>query len=135
MKKRIIGCLLIAIFSFCLVGCNNNEEVLKPKNVEEKEPDIEIYSDSEKLVFDANSKIMVFYYKGDKITGMEQYLNEGKSATAKKVADMYNEKEKNPGVKEVRSEGKYVVIVYDDTAYGSLTVPLVRKMYTKEIKK
>lgn len=100
-----------------------------------------LVSDDTKLVFRMGAtQIVAYYYEGETITKKESYIDYKSEANAKKAAAEYNDGTRNLSdvgdIKFASSQGKYVVMTYNESEYEGLTVTKVRNMYKKyEIKK
>ena len=138
MKKKIFICMLIVICLFGVVGCGKKDSDKNNSTATEKlnkEGNIELYSDSKKIVFENGSSKMVFYYDGEKITAHFDYVDYGKEEMAKQALKIY--KKDNALVKNVSVKGKYLIIEYQDSEYSSMKTSDIKKAYSylKEVKK
>ena len=134
--KKISLLFLVMIMSFMLVGCGCNKKDNdgdKSKEVSQIEKTIKnLYTDEEKLVYD-NSGIykLVFYYKGEEITGLEHYYEykDEKEAESKYKED--SEKYKNNAqIKKITKSGKFVVYTMVGEEYEGKTVSEVKSSYS-----
>ena len=77
---------------------------------------------------------LVFYYKGNKITGFSDYIGYYDNETAKNVVSQI---EITDNMKKVYSKDNYVVIEYSESEYKDLTVKGVKEEYSylKEVLK
>lgn len=146
MKKKLLLCLFIITMFFIMTGCvNKSVEVSNStendnSNEEEKntssdlDDEIELYSDSSKIVFQNGNAKLVYYYSGDKITKYESYLDYQSSTAAKYALSIL---EKDGDIKKAYTDGRYLIIEYDESVYEDLTTTDVRTVYSylKEVKK
>ena len=131
MKKKILLCLLLVLCLFTVVGCKKTKEPTKKtsQHSEElnKKGEIDIYSDDEKIVFESGKSLLVFYYKGDKITAYHTYIDYETEETAKIALEATKKTEL---VKDVYTKGKYLVIEYNDDHYSKFTVKDIKEAYS-----
>lgn len=123
--KKVLLVVAICLLSLSLVGCNKEKE--KDNNKE-----ISLYSDKTKIVFDNNGYYkMVYYYEGDKITGIKHYydLETEEKATEKLVKDKEDLKY-NITIKSITQEGRYVIYTMAESEYKDLTVEKVKTDYS-----
>ena len=141
MKKKVFLLLVILLCVVCLTGCGKSKEEtvdekapIETKGSESTEPDIELYSDDSKIVFESGNSKLVYYYSGDTITGYTAYVDYNDSATAKYA---YNLVEKDESIAKYYTKGKYLVVEYAKSEYENLTTSEVRALYSylDEIKK
>ena len=138
MKKKVLICLVLVLCLFVVVGCKKKDTDKKETNstVElNKDGNIELYSDSKKIVFQNGSSMMVFYYEGDKITAHYDYVDYGKEENAKAALKIY--KKDNNLIKDVSIKGKYLIIEYRENEYDSMKASDIKNAYSylKEVKK
>lgn len=140
MKKRLLVVFLI-IVCFTLVGCGTDKKLVenndKNDSKTEKKSDvsnnssndeIELYSDSTKIVFKKDNSKMVYYYSGEKVTKYEVYLDYGNAATAKIMLEQLEDNDDT--IKKKYIKGKYLVIEYAESEYEDLTVSDIRTAYS-----
>lgn len=111
---------------------NNIEEI--PTSGETVNP--VLASDDTKLAFKMGAtQIVVYYYEGETITKKEAYIDYQTEAEAKKVATQYNDGTRSlsdiGNVKSATSQGKYVVMIFNEEEFEGLTVTKLRTMYKK----
>ena len=148
MKKYLICILGVALCLFLITGCSNNNDKTYSNDTEENvsegqkvtsnnsnEDEIELYSDSTKIVFESGQGKIVYYYSGETITKYEAYIDYGDATTAKFALSQLDDDEEN--VKKKYTKGKYLVIEYAESEYENLTVSDVKLMYSylKELQK
>ncbi len=109
---------------------NNSEEVVI--NGEGSDPIL--VSDDTKLAFKIGAtQIVVYYYEGETITKKEAYIDYKTEDEAKKVAAQYNDGTKSlsdiGNVKSATSQGKYVVMTYNESEYDYLTFSKIKNIY------
>lgn len=136
--KKFISIVMVCFLAFLLVGCNKeNNENKENKKEEEKEVNkIEetikaLYSDDEKLVYDNGGiyKIVV-YYKGNEVTGFENYREYSDENEAKTKLEETKEFYKdNANVKNVLRSGKFVVTIFNENEYKDKTVEDIQNEY------
>lgn len=93
-----------------------------------------LVSDDTKLVFKMGAtQIIVYYYEGETITKKEAYIDYKTEASAKTAAAQYNDGTKKlsdiGNIKSASSEGKYVVMTYNEDEYAHLTYTKVKNIY------
>jgi uncharacterized protein YxeA len=156
MEEKMKNTLLIILCCVLLIGItgcgnnnddnsnnnsntNNNSNNNNNNNSNNSEEDLTLYSDDTKIVFDFNNAYkMVFYYKGNNITGLEYYFDYGTAEIAKaSVAAIKANMESDSEVKSVNQNGRYVQVTFKSSAYEDLTVEQVRTIYSylKEVSK
>ena len=128
----------IYILTLLLVGCSNNSS--KDNNDKTKtELDIQIektisdlYTDSTKLVYNNNDIYkLVFYYKDDKITGLQHYYElESEKEADEKYAEDIEKYKNNITIKHISKNGKYVIYTFVGEQYEGKTVEDIKKTYT-----
>ena len=127
MKKNIILLFLIILVSIVIIGCKKEEKI---DNDTIKEADLLLYSDKEKKVYEDGNTRYVFYYKDDKITGYQTYIDYDTNALAKKAfKDLDRSKYINASKYYVK--GKYIVFEWKKSEYEDLTVNIVKTKYSK----
>lgn len=100
-----------------------------------------LVSDDTKLAFRMGvTQIVVYYYEGETITNKLAYIDYKTEASAKTAAAQYNDGTKKlsdiGNIKSATSEGKYVVMTYNEDEYAHLTYTKVKNIYgIYEIKK
>ena len=144
MKKKYILGLLVIISLFMVSACGNKEklddEIIndsnEKENLEEEYADLELYSDDTKIVFARGQEKVVFYYKGDTITGEHAYFDYQSKALAQLALTALNSNE-NENIARAYVNGKYLVIEYNENEYGNLTLEEVKLTYSylEEVKK
>ena len=134
--KEINLLFLVMIMCFLVVGCGYNKKDTdgdKPKDVAQIEKTIKnLYTDEEKLVYDNNGIYkLVFYYKGEEITGLEHYYEykDEKEADAKYKEDTEKYKN-NVQIKKITKNGKFVVYTMAGEEYEGKTVSEVKSSYS-----
>ena len=140
MKKKILLSLLLVFFCFVLVGCgteviDENEPVKEGARETEKDNDdkldIELYSDSSKIVYDFSGVYkLVFDYSGDKITGYSLYFQYNSVEEATYARESIKAQYEEAEVEDVSIKGKYVVVKYAPSVYEDLTVEAVKTTYS-----
>lgn len=95
-----------------------------------------LVSDDTKLAFKMGAtQIVVYYYDGETITKKESYIDYKSEASAQKAAAEYNDGTRNLSdigdIKSASSQGKYVVMTYNESEYESLTFSKVKMLYGK----
>ena len=141
MKKKLLVSITIFFSILLLVGCSKKEEdtISKQKNIQKKDTtineqeEIELYSDKNKLVFENGKTKLVYYYKDDKITGYETYIdydNKENANIAKETMEL------DDRIKKVYTKGKYLVVEYNESEYSSMTLKELKIINSllKEIK-
>ncbi len=164
MKNKIILCFTVVLCLSVLSGCGISKKILSVEekaqeiidkttnddgtdknttgdtntdsSTESNADQIELYSDSTKIVFQSGNIKMVYYYSGNTITAYHAYVDYGDSATANYALAAANAS-KDESIKKAYVKGKYLVIEYAESNYENLTVEDVRKLYSalEEIKK
>ena len=147
MKKLLKIVLCIVVSCFFLTGCSLKnivkghiekefqegsekiKEQMEESNSSSDEEEIKLYSDNTKYVFEFGSVRYVFYYKGDKITGQETYIDYGSSEMAE-MAEKLLKTEDLESVEKHYVKGKYLVLVYNKSAYENLTVSDIKDAYS-----
>ena len=111
---------------------NSSEE----ETGEEEYADLELYSDDTKIVFARGQEKVVFYYKGNEITGEHAYFDYQSKALAEMALTALNSNE-NENIDRAYVNGKYLVIEYNENEYGHLTLEDVKLTYSylEEVKK
>ena len=141
MKKKLFIILLVGLLFITLTGCGKNEEIPNADNGESVKPgardgetendEIKLYSDDTKLVFDATAYKMVFYYSGEKITGLEYYVDYQDSATAAyalaSVKTQYNEED---NIDSITQNGRYILVKFTEEEYKDLSVEEVKSTFS-----
>ena len=140
MKKRLINLIAIILCIFLVTGCglqNDDEENLDmSENTNEEtntsttteEDNIDLYSDSTKIVFKSATGSLVFYYSGEKITKYEAYLDYQTPALAQYALTVINKDDST--IKNAYTKGRYVVVEYKESEYENMTVSEVRALYS-----
>ena len=143
MKKKYVLGLLVIISLFMITACGNKEKLDEDiindnseDNKEEKYDDLELYSDDTKIVFARGQEKVVFYYKGNEITGEHTYFDYQSKALAQMALTALNSSE-NENIAKAYVNGKYLVIEYNENEYGALTLEDVKLTYSylEEVKK
>ncbi|MBR3132376.1 hypothetical protein IKG33_03135 [Candidatus Saccharibacteria bacterium] len=88
--------------------------------------------DGSKMVFDDEAYApvkthTVYYYSGDKITGKEVYYEYEDEEAAKTAATYYKNINDNEYYKEIKSDGKYVIMVANESLYENSTTTDVKE--------
>lgn len=155
MKKNILVKTLLLvvvaiIMCLSLTGCGfikNSAEIEEAakefsnviensnENKTNDSDDLKLYSDNNKIVFESGQGKMVFTYSGNKITGYSLYM-EYENATLANVAANVLKANNDSEIKNISTQGKYVVIEYNESEYEDLTVEDVKTAYSylKEVK-
>ena len=77
--------------------------------------------------FTPSKSHMVYYYSGEKVTGLEMYYEYADAATAKKAYDILSaDADANAEFKEVKLDGKYIVLVANSSDYEGMTTSEVK---------
>ena len=143
--KKVFAGILICFMMFAITGCGK-EEGFNPENIfnndtensdndnesSDGEADIKLYSDDTKLVFNFSGVYqIVYYYSGDKITGLEYYYNYGDSATAKYAVSAIKANYTNENnIKSVEQKGKYIIVKFEEGEYKDQTVEEIKQTYS-----
>lgn len=144
MKKYFFSLLAIVLF-LSITGCGNNSDNSfneESKNDETSSTvtsdnstssDLKLYSDSTKIVFESENIRYVFYYSGEKITGYLTYINYETAELANYALQIL---ERNETIKKAYTQGKYLIVEYNESEYEDLTVTSLRAAYSmmKEVK-
>ena len=146
MKKKYLLGLLVIISLFMVTACGGSEKDLdddivndnsgEKQNENNEYDDLELYSDDTKLVFARGDGKVVFYYKGNEITGETAYFNYQSNALAKIALNALNNEE-DDNIAKAYIQGKYLVVEYNENEYGTLTLDEVKLTYAylEELKK
>ena len=71
---------------------------------------------------------MVYYYSGDKITGLKVYYEYSNADNAKTAYEALKElNDSEPNFKDILIDGKYVILVSNESDYESLTASEVKQ--------
>ena len=149
MKKVLISILMFSLV-FVLAGCgkekgepvvNYSDDIesndIQDTNNSEKETydDIDLYSDSTKIVFKNGQVKLVYYYSGDTITAYHTYLDYEDAVTAKLALNLIDKDDLT--IKKAYTKGKYLVVEYNESEYENMTVSELKALYSylEEIKK
>lgn len=143
MKKGIIFSLLLIFMCFTLVGCTkektDEDDILNQFNdnqqdnkEDEEDYKIDLYSDNTKMVFDFSGVYkIVYYYNGDKITGLEYYFDYQDKSTAKyAVTAIKSQYEAEDNIKSVEQKGQYVIVKFTEEEYKDTTVEEIKQTYS-----
>lgn len=139
MKKKLLVGLLAIFMCFTLTGCgeentNNGGNINQGGNEQQgsNQNDVQLYSDDTKLVFNYNdSYSMVYYFSGEKITGLEFYYNYENIETAAYAKSMLeSEYTDDDDVQSVTQNGKYLVVKFKPSAYEDMTTTTVKQLYS-----
>ncbi|MBR6034285.1 MAG: hypothetical protein IKP28_06145 [Clostridia bacterium] len=90
--------------------------------------DLELYSDSTKIVFANGQTKMVFTYNGDEITGYMVYIDYENATTAAYALTLIDGEDDS--IEKAYVSGNYLVIEYAKSEYENLTVDDVRRAYS-----
>jgi len=91
---------------------------------------IELYSDSEKLIYNFNNLYhLIYYYEGNKITGL-QYRYDYGSAELAALSKSILETDNDPSIKSVVQDGRYIIVTYNEEEYKDMTVEEVKETYS-----
>ena len=144
LKTLLLGVVAI-IMCLSLTGCGSTTENLT-KQVENATNEItntiedndennasdgdslKLYSDDSKIVFDGDQGRLVFGYEGDKITSYKLYV-EYENATLANIAVNVLKETSGSEVKDVKTEGRYVIVEYNESEFKDLTVESVKQAY------
>lgn len=131
--KKVYFIIAIIFMIIMLVGC---EKKTTNDTSNTSVDEVNLFSDSTKLVFESNNTKHVFYYKDDTVTAYHTYTDYNDSKTAKSVYDAVN-LEKYSSIKKYYTKGKYLVVEYEENEYSNLKVSKLREIYSnlKEVKK
>lgn len=135
--KRYLYILGICTLSVMLIGCGSDKDKKKENSKSKEQTQIEktlnkLYTDDKKLVY-ANGDLykLVFYYNGNKITGLEHYYEykDEKEAESKYKEDLETLKN-DVSIKNILRSGKYVVYIMSEDRYEDKTVEELKKEYS-----
>ncbi len=146
--KNTLTILMIMIMGLMMSACGVKQkaegvikDVVKSEKIEDAmvdnqddesvDDDIELISDDKKLVFNIKDVYQaVYYYEGQKITGMYFYYNFEKPELAKATAlVMKSEAKEEDNYDSVTTKGNYVIIKFKAAAYETLTVKNLKASY------
>lgn len=129
--KKFAKIALIVLVCVVLVGCGCKKKD-DDKNNKKEETAFNLYTDDTKLVYNNNDLYkIVFYFEGNKITGVEHYYDYKTESDAKLQYEKDKETYKNnTTIKTIKQVDKYVVYVMSDTEYEGKTVEQVKKDYS-----
>lgn len=143
MKKKILLGLLAVVMCFTLTGCGEEEpqdinDLLNGGGSSEKgnndnaDDEINLYSDNTKMVFDFSGIYkIVYYYKGEKITGLEYYYNyESKEVAKLAVTSLKTQYTEEDNIDSITQKGGYVIIKFKEEEYKDTTVQEVKDTYS-----
>ena len=105
-------------------GDNTNTNTNTNTNKEVKEDDL--YSGTNKIVYESGSSKLVYYYSGEKITGYEVYIDYGDEVTSKYALDVLDKTDNT--IKNAYTSGKYLVVVYNESEYKDLKLSELKEM-------
>ena len=157
MKNKVLLCLTVVLCLSILSGCGISKKIssveekaqeIIDKNTNDNATDkattndtktdsstesdadqIELYSDSTKIVFQSGNIKMVYYYSGNTITAYHAYVDYGDSVSAN-YALAATKAAQDESIKKAYVKGKYLVVEYAESNYEDLTVEDVRKLYS-----
>ena len=89
-----------------------------------------MYSDDEKLVFENEVVKYVFYYKGDKVIAYHTYIDYKDSQKAQAAKEEIS-KNKEDIINKVYTNGKYVVIEYNEKAQEDMSISEIKETYSR----
>ena len=134
--KKVLSIFAKCLLSLLLVGCgcekkkeNENNEDTILKQIEKTISSL--YTDDSKLVYKVGDVYkMVFYYKGNEITGLEHYYEYENEIVAQEHYNKDKEELKNnASIKNIYLSGKYVVYKLVGEEYEGKTVEEVKNAY------
>ena len=150
MKKILIMIMVLGCGMLLMTGCgkdnetpsnenNNNNQQEQQGGNQQQGTDLKWYSDDTKIVYKYfDEYLMVFYYSGNTITGLEYVFDYEHSDIADDVFEEFKtEEEKENDVASVVKDGQYIIVKYTEDHYKELTVESLKKLYSnfEEIKK
>lgn len=150
MKKILTMIMVLGCVMMLITGCGNNSDTPNDEsngnNQQEQQggnqqqgTDLKWYSDDTRIVYKYfNEYLMVFYYSGNTITGLEYVYDYEHSDIADSVFEEFKaEEEKEYDVASVVKDGQYIIVKYTEDHYNELTVESIKKLYSsfEEIKK
>ncbi len=122
--KNIAILIVLVIGIVLLIGCGKKNNV---SPIEEKELDVDI----EKAVYDFYGTYdMVYYHKGDTITGLEHWLTYETEADAEQAVQYLNDtKQADDNIEKVEKVGNKVVVSFGEEEYLNTTFTSVKDEY------
>lgn len=137
--KKYLKILTIVLLVGLLVGCgcqkkdkiDNNTNNKRDYEKETKEVEALFNTDDSKLVYNSNNLFnIVFYYKGNDITGLEHYYKFSSGEEADKKAEELKKEFENNTSFAVSSKGIYVIYTYNESEYKDKTVSEIKDSYS-----
>ena len=131
--KKFLKVLSIVLLLTLMVGCSCSKKGTTKRDYEKETKEVEklFNTDDSKLVYNNNNLYKrVFYYKDDKITGMEDYYEFSDGPTADTKATELAEKFKANKTFKVTSKGKYVIYTYVEDQFKGKTVKDIKDSYS-----
>lgn len=136
--KKFTSILLALVVVLSISGCGNevtqgngkeNDSGNEPK-LTKPEVKLELVSDDTKLVYNYMDVYkIVYYYSGDKITGLEHYYPYTSQEMANHIRTTFDSTYNEGNIKSIDQKDNNIVVTLAENQYKDLTVEGVKQTY------